>query len=508
MGITQLPPVPTPTAKGEIVVGTATGAVKITAPTTANQGILTDSTTASGLKFGITGLTAVHQFAPGHTNPTTITGYTYTNPNNVYSAAGHSFLAGHRVRTNGIVQNSTTGSPGRDASVTAVSGSSTFTFNIGATAPGSYVSGGLATFSITGNPSLAKYVNGVYFLATKGGSYWYSTDAITWTYGQAPTQGSPIVAIDHDGTTYAIAVAMAGNAGNGIYTSATLASNSWVLRSAFGTNFYIGDLKWCGGSVNRWVAVGSESTSYNSGNLRIETAPSGATTWTAQTITNVTANPGYAIAFDGTNGIMVAGSQITHSPSSAGSWTSYTSNVTTNPSTNIANQAYLQGVGPNYCFWNPVTSRWIVTNVGPGLGRGMSTTGAVSAPWNRRVVQQWWSGNWHPVNDTNEGGNTRNPVTYDSVSQRFLTYTLEGTNFQVVSYSATPTAINTFEEYYPITGIQTSVNMPSINYRTVTGTGNPVTGAYTACYGNGKWAVLSQISDISDVGSYIISTLS
>jgi hypothetical protein len=42
MGITQLPPVPVPTAKGEIVVGTATGAVKITAPTAANQSVFID----------------------------------------------------------------------------------------------------------------------------------------------------------------------------------------------------------------------------------------------------------------------------------------------------------------------------------------------------------------------------------------------------------------------------------------------------------------------------------
>jgi hypothetical protein len=508
MGITQLPPVPVPSAKGEIVVGTATGAVKITAPTTANQGILSDSTTASGLKFGITGLTVSHQLAPGHTNPTTITGYTYSSPNCTYSAAGHSFLVGHTVRTNGIVQNSTTASPGREATVTAVSGSSTFTFDVSTTAPGSYVSGGLATFSIGGNPSLAKYVNGVYFLGTTTGSYWYSTDAITWTYGQVPTYGNPIVAIDHDGTTYAILVSTPGSTGNGIYTSATLASNSWVNRNAFGTNFYIGDLKWCGGSVNRWVAVGSTNTAYNHSSGRIETAPSGATTWTQQTISGTNSGTFISVAFDGASTVMALGSHISVSTSGGGSWTSYATNVTTNPSSDIANQAYLQGISPRWGIWNPVTSRWIVTNIGRGLGRGMSTTGAVSAPWNRRVVQQWWCNNWTNVNSTSEGGNTRHPMIYDSVSQRFLTYSLEGGNFSVFSYSPTPIAINTFEEYYPLTGIQTSVNMPQLNFKSTNSDGNTQGGTFTACYGNGKWAVLSQIQNIGDTGSFIISTLS
>lgn len=54
MGISQVPPVPTPTAKGEIVVGTTTGPVKLPVSTTANQTLLTDSTTATGLKYGQT----------------------------------------------------------------------------------------------------------------------------------------------------------------------------------------------------------------------------------------------------------------------------------------------------------------------------------------------------------------------------------------------------------------------------------------------------------------------
>ena len=55
MGISQVPPVPVPTAKGEIVVGTPSGPTKITANTTANFSLITDPTTTTGLKYGQTG---------------------------------------------------------------------------------------------------------------------------------------------------------------------------------------------------------------------------------------------------------------------------------------------------------------------------------------------------------------------------------------------------------------------------------------------------------------------
>lgn len=510
MGITQVPPVPVPSAKGEIVVGTATGPTKLTASTSANLNILTDPTTASGLKFGITGLTAVHQLAPGHTNPTAITGYSYTSPNLTYNAAGHPFLVNHYVVTNGIIQNSTTGTPGRASTVVAVSGSSTFTFNISTTAPGSWVSGGLATFMVGGNPSIAKYINGTYFIGTNAGSYWYSTDAVNWTYGQVPNQANGIVGIDHDGTTYAIAIAGTTN-GGGIWTSTTLTSNSWVQRSTFG-GFYIGDIKWCAGSVNRWVAVGSSTSVYNGGGVRIETASSGAVTWTSQTINGTATNAAKAVAFDGSNTVVVNNENegLIIGSSGATAWTGYASNVTTNPSSNIANQAYLRnGISPAASIYNPVTGRWLSYNLStPGLGNVVSTTNALSLPWNKSVAQNFWSANYYAVQDNNSGHNTRNPIIYDSASQTFKTYSLEGGNFQVFSYSATPTTINTFQEVYPLTGIQTSVNMPSINYRTSNAMASPTTGTYTAVYGNGKWVVLSQMMDSGNFGNYVISVLS
>lgn len=52
MGISQLPTTPVPTAKGDLIVGTATGPTRLPISTVANQTLLVDSTTTTGLKYG------------------------------------------------------------------------------------------------------------------------------------------------------------------------------------------------------------------------------------------------------------------------------------------------------------------------------------------------------------------------------------------------------------------------------------------------------------------------
>ena len=166
MGITQVPPVPTPTTKGDIVVGTASGPVKLPIGATTGQALLVDPTTATGLKYNVLGLSASVQVAPAP-NRYAVTTYSYTNPNLTYTASGHEFLVGHYVMTNGIAQSGTTGSPVRGSTVTAVSGTTTYTYNIGTSGPGAYSNGGTAYLRMGGSPNLAKYVNNVYFLVQK-----------------------------------------------------------------------------------------------------------------------------------------------------------------------------------------------------------------------------------------------------------------------------------------------------------------------------------------------------
>jgi hypothetical protein len=69
MGISQVPSVPVPTAKGDIVVGTATGPTRLPASTIANQTLIVDSTTTTGLKYGSTARSWTFT-SPIYTNPT------------------------------------------------------------------------------------------------------------------------------------------------------------------------------------------------------------------------------------------------------------------------------------------------------------------------------------------------------------------------------------------------------------------------------------------------------
>lgn len=51
MGISQIPSAPIPSVKGEIIVGTATGPTRLPVGTVANQSLIVDSTTTTGVKW-------------------------------------------------------------------------------------------------------------------------------------------------------------------------------------------------------------------------------------------------------------------------------------------------------------------------------------------------------------------------------------------------------------------------------------------------------------------------
>jgi hypothetical protein len=507
MGISQVPPVPVPTAKGDLIVGTATGPVRLPVGTTANQALLVDSTTATGLKYNVIGLAATTQLAPA-ANRYAVTNFSYTNPNLTYTAAGHEFLAGHYVMTNGIAQTGTTGSPVRGSTVTAVSGSTSYTYNIGTSGPGTYSNGGTAFLRMGGNPSLAKYVNNVYFVGTNTGSYFYSTDGITWLAGQVPTKNQPILSIDWDGTTYAIAAGY-----EGIWTSATLASNSWVRRSNFGTvgTNWCSDIKWCAG-IARWVACGGTGGSSSSG-TRIETAASGAVTWTNQTISGTNSYVSKGIGYDGVNTVVIGTNG--HGPfvSTGGAsfaFTGYPTATTTSPDSNTSGVNGLnEGVAPSTILWNPVASKWMGLGAStPALGSGVSTAGSPATVWTREIQQQWFNSTWG-ANSDDHGGNTRHPIIYDSTAQVLRTYSYSGSNFTAYSWSATPTVLSANAEVYPLVQVQTAyLGLGSSWYQTAAGTGSGSFGGHTACYGNGKWVLLTSQSDRGFPGQFLITTMS
>lgn len=95
MGISQLPATPVPTNKGDIIVGTATGATRLPVGTVANQSLIVDSTTTTGVKWA-SPQRQWYGYFPLFTSPTS--GATSPNTNNmnakvVYGGGYYAFLS-------------------------------------------------------------------------------------------------------------------------------------------------------------------------------------------------------------------------------------------------------------------------------------------------------------------------------------------------------------------------------------------------------------------------------
>jgi hypothetical protein len=99
MGINQLPAVPTPTNKGDIVVGTTNGPTVLPVSTTANQSLVVDTTTTTGLKYStpsrLWSLISINNAATVSGNPSPMG----ANPTTkiIYSNGTYAFCAGRYV---------------------------------------------------------------------------------------------------------------------------------------------------------------------------------------------------------------------------------------------------------------------------------------------------------------------------------------------------------------------------------------------------------------------------
>lgn len=505
MGISQVPPVPTPTNKGDIVVGTATGPARLPVGTTANQALLVDSTTATGLKYGSTSLTTTLR-VPNQPTTVNITGFTYANPNvTVTTSAPHNFQVNNTISIAGVLHAGATANINSTQTISAVPSATQFTFNIGATAPSAYTSGGQVTiyFSSGSQANGGKYFsNGVYFLSA-GCCYFYSSDGgVTWNSGQVPSNGNPITSADFDGTTYVVSCATSG-----IYTSPSLAQGSWTQRSAFG-GFYCHAVKWCAGSVNRWVAMGSNTSGYNGAGSRVETATTATGSWTSQTITGTNGSATYSMAFDGSNTILgfTEGSGPLVSTSGASSWA-----ITTNANS-YYNLATNQGFGWvdswDFGFWNSVNSRWygFVGYSGQVYGLG-STSGAPNTFWQRASAQHFPIYATYASNAPWMNADYLNVLVPDFANNRFFCAMISGGVFNVITYSATPTVIDNTKEFFPITGVASAPGMlPQVRNSSHSGT-TLNWNNYGLVYGNGKWIILHPSGSQYYASSYLIAVV-
>lgn len=500
MGISQVPPVPTPVAKGDIVVGTATGPTRLPVSTTANQTLLVDTTTATGLKYGSTTLVpTTYQI----TTPTafTVTGVSYTNPNLTLTIGTHNLVVGQNIIVMGII---TSGTPTIDSSytITAVA-ATTITFNYGATTPGTYVSGGLVRLNVQGAPCVLKYINGVYFAATDQGFYFYSSDGITWQTGAHPGT-NPITGIDHDGTTYAICT-WDGR----IFTSTTLLPNSWTQRAANSHTYH--GIRWLGGSTNRWIVwgVGNAASTIPGTSGTALTATSGGVTWTTYTVSGVGAGQGWqTVGFDGNQTVALINSNaIAVSTNATGSFTSVARDSSYRPA-NTAGVASLTGATANQIIhWNPVASRWMSLMADTHNYSGTSTAGAPTSAWTRIISQAFprslpYLSNSSPYHLID----SRNFMQIDAANSRMLTHSFDAGVFTAYSYSLTPTVINTFEEFYPLLSIQSTIGMIGQQY--FSASNSIASRPYVAGYLNNRWVLFYQITNsISNSNSFAVTIM-
>ena len=485
MGISQVPPVPTPTVKGDIVVGTSSGPARLPVGTTNNQTLLVDSTTTTGLKYGATTLTTTVRQAPEQ--HFTITGFTYANPNITFTTStNHNFQVGNAVKVNGVVLTGTTSvtSVNGSQTITAVPAANQFTANIGATAPSTYSSGGTASLYTNGEPNGYKFVNNTHVFFTTNGTYFYSTDAITWNVAGIPTDRA-ITGIDWDGTTYAISTSTSG-----IWTSPSLAQGSWTQRTAFG-GFYCSDIKWCGGSVNRWVAVGSSDTTYNGAATKIEVAPSPATTWTNQSITTVSGSNSSAassVTFDGSQGIIVRkpGGYV-HSATGAASWNHYDNfNV---------NTYYRPAVSATFGWYNSSDSKWYGFALGNSQVFGfMSMSNPVSGHTkvgNAIILSS------HPSFATNWYNPLIGGALFPDLSNnRFFSAHAAGGVLNITTWNSTPVSISSTNEYFVPISQSYAPNFLSTAMRLASTT--LASSHHVIGYNNGKWLGLQRYSSTTD----------
>jgi len=246
MGISQLPTTPVPTAKGDLIVGTATGATRLPVSTTQNQTLVVDSTTTTGLKYGSpsrawTLATAIF------TNPTSGASEIGTdNPGSkvIFSNGTYAFVLGRYIFystdklnwTAQLVSTSGLQTIATNGSIWVVGGGANTLFS---GTPGGTWTARTSQLSGTGGPRhiIWQPSYNLFICAGNGNaSPWvitsYSSDGITWTVGYTSSANHTMHTLATNNSTTTVAV------GNQTSPNAIFTTNgtSWTVTNANGSS--------------------------------------------------------------------------------------------------------------------------------------------------------------------------------------------------------------------------------------------------------------------------------
>jgi hypothetical protein len=288
-----------------------------------------------------------------------------------------------------------------------------------------------------------------------------------------------------------------GSQNGTVYTSSTLAPTSWTQRTSSGVQIY--DIKWCGGSINRWVTCGGDPAVSA---CVVGYASSGAASWTFPTVSGSNNSAVNSIAFDGSSAIVLcAGANNTAANRTlvySTNGTTFTgvaqdSTVFSSSSNGNANSRY--GIS---IWWNPTESRFVAFS--NGLHASSSATAAVATSGGAWHTTGFRTGQFDStqilttnVAPASGGSPNRSIINFEPLSNKIYTWSMMSDNLRIDTHDANPTSIpygNSTLSYYqklssiiiPIPGIATNYSTSFVTRQNKTNT--------NVCYGNNTFVVL------------------
>ena len=272
-------------------------------------------------------------------------------------------------------------------------------------------------------------LNGSWIMTTAGGFIFYSTDGKSWTrWASTASEGiNEINGVVFGNGTYVF------YGSGGIVLSATSIGGTLTSRTSQHGSSAIYDGVWVAGSINLFILVGANTTSYS-------TSPDGAT-WTARS--NPQGSAIWSIATNGTDRIVLTSSAAQynrgHTSTNGTTWTS----IDLGPNSATGFRGKL--------VYDSTNTRWIYHANSATM---YYTTTPATSPWSgsyEGMISTALSANY--VANIYTGGNG---LIVDETNNRYVNICPIGQGqFRIVTYSRTPHQQTATYYSFPVTSITT-----------------------------------------------------